>query len=232
MLDRVGLRAELDRVRLALELQVGGRWLLFLALDLVLVLQGVYVALAEPGDVYQRIWVLAFLVPLLGLEVPLLSDVVALERRAGCLDLALSVPASELYFVRRILTLEGFVFFQGLLLMLVTWIVSGGSFPLLPVLLQAGATVFVVGAVVLFWAVRSKEPGGVWLASLVTLSLLSPWLLANPVPTPYHAEGGAWLPGPWEGLSFLYRLVVLVASGIVLFTYARRRLRRPESLAG
>lgn len=223
---------ELHRLRLDLELQLGGRWLLYLILDLILVSTGVLNSLIEPGEVQQLIWNLVFLVPLVGLGLPAASDVIALERRAGCLDLALASPASERYFLRRILVVEGVFLTQGWLVLLLAWMLTGRTFPLLPVLLQAMVMVFLVGSAVLFWAVRIQRSGGVWLASLITVLILAPWTLSNPVPTPYRETGGAWLPGFWEGLSWLGRFGGLTVTAILLFLYARRRLRRPEALIG
>jgi hypothetical protein len=153
---------------------------------------------------------------------------VDLERRAGCLDLALSSPSAEGYFLRRAGAVCAVAAAQGWLMMLLGWVVEGFSFPILAALVQIVAVSLFFGSVSLFWAVRLKTAGGVWLASIVTLVLLGKWFFFNPIPPRYGARFGAFLPGAEAALPWLGSVAVLTAGSALFFLYARRRLRRPE----
>lgn len=233
-----GLRKPADRLRrlvrttrLSLELLLGRRLLLFAAVDVLVVVAALLSMLLGSGNEPQAVWSGVVLPPFLVLGLPALSGLVEVERRAGCLDLALTTPAAEGYFLRRVASVCGVLCIQGWLLMGIDWLYEGGKgFPLLAVVVQVAIVSLFLGAAALFWAVRLKSGGAVWLASMATVLAFSRWFFANPVPDRHFGEGNGWLPGLEESLSWLGGVLVLGAAALILFLYARRRLRRPETL--
>lgn len=220
------MKALLRSVRLSLELLLGRRLALFAVVDAVVLgfcLLGMLLADGDPQGLYRSV----VLVPALLLGVPALAGLVDVERRAGCLDLALSAPSAEGYFVRRAAAVCAVLTVQGWGVVLLGWIYEQGSFPLLPVLIQIPVVSAFLGTVALFWAVRVRTAGGVELATLVTVGLLHRWFFASPVE---GAGEGAFLAGPLESLEWLANLAVLAGGALLFFLYARRRLRRPETM--
>lgn len=213
---------------LSLRLLLGRRLGLFVTIDALVigiaVLQMLLEGEGEPADLYRYV----FLFPALILALPALAGMVDLERRAGCLDLALSSPSAEGYFLRRAGAVCAVTAMQGWLVMALGWVIDGFGFPVVAPMIQVGAVSVFLGAVSLFWAVRLKTGGGVWLASVVTLSLLGKWSFFNPIPPRFGAKFGAFLPGIEESLAWLGSVAVLAAGSALFFLYARRRLRRPE----
>jgi hypothetical protein len=222
------MRDLLRSTLLSLRLLLGRRLGLFAAID-ALVLGGSLLTMlleseGEPADLYRSI----FLFPSLILALPALAGIVDLERRAGCLDLALSSPSAEGYFLRRTGAVCAVAALQGWVMMLLGWMVYGFTFPILAPLVQILAVSLFFGSVSLFWAVRLKTAGGVWLATIVTLALLGKWFFFNPIPPRFGARFGAFLPGAEAALPWLGSVAVLAAGSALFFLYARRRLRRPE----
>lgn len=212
------MRSTGRRLRLSLDLLLQRSLGLCLAVD-VLILSGVLVqtlASNDPEGFYY-----AAVIPLFLLGVPILSDTVALERRAGSLDLALSAPGAARYFERRVATFCAVMALQGTLVLLVARL-AVARYLLAPALLQLLLTAAVIGAVVLFWAVRLRGPGAVAFASLLTLLALQRWLLANPVRRVGWTVDAA---ADWLGAN-----AVLAGAAAMLYLYARRRLSRPETL--
>lgn len=224
------MRGVLRSLRLSLELLLGRRLWLFAGIDALVLLMAAFRMLlgdgGEPAGIYS--WVV--LMPFLLLGLPALSGLVEVERRAGCLDLALTTPGSVGYFVRRAAAVCGFLAVQGWVVTVIDWLFEERGFPLLAPLAQIASVTFLLGALALFWAVRLKTAGAVWLASMVTLILLRPWFFRNPIPHLYFSQFGSWLPGADEALPWLGSLAVLNTAAILLSLYARRRLRRPESM--
>lgn len=222
----------LRTLRLTLELLLGRRFALFLLADLFLVGQAFLSMLLNTDGDAAALYPGVVLVPCLTLGPFALAGLVELERRAGCLDLALSSPSSEGYFLRRVGSVCAFLCAQGWLVMLLAWVLTttGRRFPLLPVLAQIALVSAFLGAVSLFWAVRLASAGAVWLASVATAVLLGRWFFNNPVPDRLFGAYNAWIFGADEALAWLPAAGVLAASSLVFFLYARRRLRRPESL--
>lgn len=218
------------RTRLALELLLGRRLLLFVAVDLLVVGAAVLAMLLGEGDEPAAVWSGVVLPPFLLLGLPALAATVDMERRAGCLDLALAAPASEKYFVRRTAAVCTVLWAQGSLLMLVDWLHESAGFPLLSVVVQAAVVSLFLGAASLFWAVRLKTSGAVWLASMATLLVLGRWFFFNPVPDLLFGKHGALLPWGEDAIAWLGSLGVLIPATAILFLYARRRLRRPETM--
>jgi hypothetical protein len=216
--------------RSCLRLQLGRQLAVVVVVDLVLVAVGVLDALIEPGEPAVGLYFGAVLVPLLVLGLPALADLVALERRAGCLDLALMAPAGELYFLRRAGVVVGLMAGQGSLVMTFAWALGGGTFPWLTVELQLLAATAFAAAATLFWAVRLGSAGAVWLAALVTVVAAGRWMFWNPVVTavPGAPRVGKLLPPPWELWAWATHAVPLAIGAALLLLYARRRLRRPE----
>jgi hypothetical protein len=222
-------RQSLLDFRLLLELQLGSRLFLFAVVDLVLLGSALFNSMVgggEPASVYLGVVIL----PLLLLGVPALANVVALERSAGSLDLALSVPDTERYFLRRSAAVCGLMTAQAWAVLLALWLVEARSFPLLPPLLQSAALAALLGAVVLFWAVRVQTAGGVWFSTLVTVALLGRWFFANPVPLRGSAASHPWIGELTESLEWAGGMVVLLLGAGFFFLHARRRLRRPERM--
>ncbi len=224
------LRRSLRSGYLSLSLLLGRRLALFAVIDALVLLYLLYSMLLESEGDAGSIFRYAFLLPSLLLALPALAGLVDLERRAGCLDLALSSPAAEAYFVRRAGAVCAVIAAQGFLVMLLGWLVGGCGFPLLPPLLQVVVVSLFLGAVSLFWAVRLRTSGAVWLASAATVALMSPWFFISPIPPRFYARYGRFLPGGEEALPWLRSLAVLAAGAALFYLYARRRLRRPERM--
>lgn len=224
------MRSALRGVRLSLELLLGRRLWLFATIDAIVILAAFLALLLGDGGHPAGFYISVVLMPFLLLGVPALSGIVEVERRSGCLDLALSSPGSVGYFVRRAAAVCAVLAVQGWVLLVADWLWEGRTFPLLPPLVYVAAVTFLLGALTLFWAVRLKTAGAVWLASMVTLLVLRPWFFRNPVPPPYFSDYGSWIAGVDETLDWLEGLGVLVAAAVILSLYARRRLRRPESM--
>jgi len=226
----ISLRPLLRTARLSLELLLGRRLLLFAGVDLLVVGFAIFAMLVGDGNAPEAVWAGVVLPPFLLLGLPALSGMVDLERRAGCLDLALAAPAAERYFLRRAATVCGVLCLQGWLLMGLDWLYEGAKFPLLEPLVQTAAVSLFLGAAALFWAVRLKSGGAVWLASMATALVLGRWFFFTPIPDRQLAVFGALLPGAEPSLPWLGSLAVLAAATVILFLYARRRLRRPETM--
>jgi len=222
------VRELLRSLHLSLDLLLGRRLLLFAVLDaVVLLLTALSMLLQSEGaaaDLYRYV----FLAPSVLLGLPALAGMVDLERRAGCLDLALAAPSAEAYFVRRAAAVCAVTAIQGELIMGIAWLTSDRSFPILAPVPQILAASAFLGAVSLFWAVRLRTAGGVWLASAVSLAAMGQWFFFNPVPERLHAAFGSYLPGAEASLPWLRSLAVLAIGSVLFFLYARRRLRRPE----
>jgi hypothetical protein len=223
------MRSALRSLKLSLELLLGRRLWLFAGIDALVILSAILGMLLGDGGTPVSIYNWVILMPFLVLGLPALSGIVEVERRAGCLDLALSTPGAVRYFVRRAAAVCGFMTAQGWLLAVLDWLYEGRKLPLLAVLSQIAAATLLLGALALFWAVRLKTAGAVWLASMVTLALLRPWFFRNPIPA-YTEQFGSWLPGRDESVPWLASLAVLGLATTLLSLYARRRLRRPESM--
>ena len=224
------MRSALRSVKLSLELLLGRRLWLFAGIDALIILSAILGMLLGDGGEPAGIYTWVILMPFLVLGLPALSGIVEVERRAGCLDLALSTPGAVRYFVRRAAAVCGFMAVQGWLLSVLDGLYEGRGFPLLASLAQITAVTLLLGALALFWAVRLKTAGAVWLASMVTLVVLRPWFFRNPIPDVYFSQFGPWLPGRDEALPWLGSLAVLGTATILFSLYARRRLRRPESM--
>lgn len=213
-----------------LELLLGNRLKLFATADVVVVLWTLIAMMlgteAEPQDVYRQV----VLVPLLILGLPALAGLVEVERRAGCLDLALSAPHVERYFLRRAATVSALLAVQGWVLILLTWFQEDRWFPILSCLTQVLVVSVFLGALALFWAVRLKTAGGVWLASIVTTIALNRWFFHNPVPNRHFGVRGSLLPREEALIDWIVSVAVLGAATVLLYFYARRRLRRPETM--
>jgi len=69
-----------------------------------------------------------------------------------------------------------------------------------------------------------------FVASMLTLVVLRPWFFRNPIPDLYFSQSGAWLPGPDDLLPWAGSVAVLATAATLFSLYARRRLRRPESM--
>jgi len=225
-----GIRAALKQSGYALELLLDRRLWLFVIADAVLYLNGLFIALVGTGEM-MTIYYRTFLVPCLLLELPVLAGTVALERRAGSLDLALAVPSTERYFARRVVPVCGFFFVQGWLALIPGWLLLGerGGWDLVRAMLQSLVISVLLGTVALFWAVRLKTSGGVFMASLITTFCLLPWILS----TPFLSRAQDWnrLAGSRQGvLIWIWSMTVLTLSAVIFYLYARERLRRPETM--
>ena len=227
-LDHPSLQRPLSalmRGRYGLELLLERRLWLYLSADIVLVVSGLFRQLGEGGKDYDLyIWLV--LVPILFIGLPALSGVVALERRAGSLDLALAVPSTERYFIRRVAPLCLFLVIQS-------WVILyfGLDHPgnLFRSMVQSFEVTLLLAAISLFWAVWLRTSGAVLAASAVSVGLLSQWIFFDPMADRLGFPEIFWgIPVP--KLRWLWNAFVLAVTTVILFQYARARLRRPETL--
>ena len=222
--------AWIGSMKRTLDLLLGKRLALFAVADVVVILWTVVAMMLDTGDEPQAVYRQVVLVPLLILGLPALAGLVEVERRAGCLDLALSAPAVESYFLRRAGAVSALMALQGWTLILLTWLKEGRSFPLLSCLTQVTVVSVFLGALALFWAVRLKTAGGVWLASIASTILLQRWFFHNPVPDRHFGIHAGLFPREEALIDWIASVAVLGAATLLLYFYARRRLRRPETM--
>ncbi len=213
------------QARYAFELLLEGRLWVLLLLDAFLLGTGLLESLVEGGRI-GAMYLRLVLVPTLVIGLPAMSTVVDLERRAGSLDLALSVPSAERYFSRRLASVGGFLLLQGWLAL----ILSSGGWDLARALVQSATLVLFLMALTLFWAVRLSSGGAVLAASGLSVALLSKWLLASPgidrsVPEAWQWNGVSPALLAWAG-----NVMIVALAALLLFQYARQRLQRPESM--
>ncbi len=226
------LMAGARTLRTTLDLLLGERLKLFLTADVLIVAWTFLAMLIDAGDEPQAMYRQVVLVPMLILGLPALAGIVEVERLAGCLDLALSSPGVESYFLRRAASVSAVMAAQGWILMLVTWLREGRSFPLVSCLIQVGVVSAFLGALALFWAVRLRTSGGVWLASTATAVALQRWFFHNPVPDRHFGIHAGFFPREEALIDWSVSVAVLGTATVLFYFYARRRLRRPETMIG
>jgi len=90
----------------------------------LLVVTCLFSMLLQPEGSADSLFLWVFQVPSLALGLPALAGMVDQERRAGCLDLALSAPAAEAYFVRRAAAVCAVIAVQGYLVMILGWFIQ------------------------------------------------------------------------------------------------------------
>ena len=220
----------IQSLKRTLDLLLGKRLALFAVADVVVIGWTLLAMMLDAGDEPDAIYRQVVLVPLLILGLPALAGLVEVERRAGCLDLALSAPQVERYFLRRAGAVSALMAVQGWTLILITWLREGRWFPIVSCLTQVTVVSVFLGALALFWAVRLKTAGGVWLASIATAIALQKWFFHNPVPHRHFGVHQSLLPREEALLDWIVSMAVLGSATVLLYFYARRRLRRPETL--
>ncbi len=216
------------RGRYAFQLLLDRRLWLYLIGDALFLFIGLLEAIEVMGgaDWLDQLYPRTVVMPMLVLGLPAMSGVLALERRAGSLDLALAVPSTERYFLRRMAPVWAVMTVQG-------WIVLAliaGGWDLLRALYQCTVTSTLLAALVLFWAVRLKTSGAVLAASAVTVGLLTPWIFYSPALPLSEGLGQEFLGIRLELLAWGWKAAVETLAAVILFLYARERLRRPESM--
>ncbi len=227
-LQALGLQTLWRRTRYAFQLLLERRWTLYLVGDAFFLFAGLLEAIDAMGgsDWIDRIYPRIVVMPMLVLGLPAMSSVLALERRAGSLDLALAVPSTERYFLRRIMPVSCFMVLQGWLVLLL----AATGWNLLRALFQSAVLSALLTAIVLFWAVRLRTSGAVLVASAITAGLLNPWIFFSP------ATGAAvGLPEEFWGLpvpviQWMWKAAMQALAAMIFFLYARARLRRPEAM--
>ena len=222
------LFAASKRAGYAFQLLLDRRLWLYLAGNAFFLFAGLLEAIDSMGggDWLDRLYPRIVVMPMLVLGLPAMAGVLALERRAGSLDLALAVPSTERYFLRRIAPVCVFFTVQGWIVLLL----AADGWELIRALYQATATAALLGALILFWATRLATSGAVLVASLITVGLLSPWIFFSPT-----ARSTLGMPPELWGiplliLSWSWKAAVETLAAVILFLYARERLRRPAIL--
>ena len=222
----------------AFELLLERRIWLFAIADFIVILQGLLTALLGTGRL-EQIYTSMVLVPIVLLGVPVLSSSIALERRAGSLDLALASASTERYFLRRTLPVCLFLVVQAWSLLAVAYGVvhehlifdylRHKGHLVVPVVLHCALVGIMTGAVTLFWASRISSAGGTMVASFATMAILGKWVFLSPFVEGF-GPSGTWILGvlPPILLHLVWNLGVLALTTVLFYLYARERLRRPE----
>ena len=212
------------RIRHSVALLTERRALLFVCLDALFLFAGVLIGLNSAQGSSPDMWVPLAVLPVLIVGVPMLADSVAVERRSGTLDLALTSPGARFYFERRVLSVSALLVAQAWLAMLLTRLAMN-RFPLSGPLLQSVVVSLFIGAVTLNWAVRLRTAGAVMFATYLTAIVFAPWLFSNPIHPPESMNGPMTALDLWH---WTQNNLVLLSSAGVFYAYARQRLMRPE----
>lgn len=200
---------------------------LVLLVDGIFLLRGFLAALVEEGGSAHGVWVSMVVFPSLLLCLPTLSSTVAVERRAGTLDLVLASGSPTRYFAARIARVVGLFALQGIVLLLVLARERGLGI----VLLQCVLTHLFVGAVALFWTVRLRSAGAALAAMATTVALFLPWIGDSAFRVLDDVFGELAIQGPWAATREIAVPFAVLGLATSLFSlYARAHLRRLESL--
>ena len=185
------------------------------------------IGLGGSGTV-RDFWLPLFLMPLLVVGVPMLADTMAVERRSGTLDLALTSPGARYYFERRVGAVITVAILQGWMAMaLVRVTMRSEPFPLSGPFAQTVSVALFIGAVVLNWAVRVRTAGAVIFATYATALAFTPWLFSNPMHPPTTMDGPMTV---GDMIAWSQNNLVLLAAAVTFYLYARQRLARPEAI--
>lgn len=215
------------RVRLSLRLLTERRAVLFISIDALFLFAGLMIGLGGNGSV-QEFWLPLFLMPLLVIGVPMLAETMAVERRSGTLDLALTSPGARFYFERRVGAVITLAVLQGWMAMaLVRLMMRSEPFPLSGPLVQTVSVALFIGAVVLNWAVRVRTAGAVIFATYATAIAFTPWLFSNPMHPPTTMNGPMSV---GDVIAWSQDNLVLLAAAVTFYLYARQRLASPEAI--
>ena len=221
------MRAELTRARVSLALLTERRAALFLSVDAFFLFAGLVLSFSQSGSV-RDFWFPLFLLPSLFLGVPIMADAVAVERRSGTLDLALTSPGARGYFERRVAAVAALMIVQGWLCVAVTRLLNAAYFPLSGPLVQVVTVSLFLTAVTLNWALRLRNAGAVIFAAYATLLAFAPWLFANPIHPPAEMPNGPMTAA--DIVDYVQHNLVLTVAAVVFYLYALQRLSRPESI--
>lgn len=167
-----------------------------------------------------------FFVPAFAIALPMMADCVAVERRAGTIDLVLTSPGSAHYFERHVLSVALPLIAQGWLTLAIPWLLVE-HFPLSGPAIQIVVVTLFLSAAVLNWAVRVRSAGGVVVLTCLTCLVFAPWFFSIPI-RPLDPQHGPMVFADY--VEFVRRNLILAAGAAVLYAYARRRLARAETL--
>lgn len=219
--------APVVRTRLSLRLLTDRRAALFISIDALFLFAGLMIGLSGNGTATE-FWGPLFLMPLLVVGVPMLADSVAVERRSGTLDLALTSPGARFYFERRVAAVAGIMVLQGWMAIgIVRLTMRSEPFPLSGPFVQAISVAIFIGAVILNWSVRIRTPGAVMFATWATAAAFGPWLFSNPIHPPTTMNGPMTVR---DMIGWVQNNLVLLAAAGTFYLYARQRLARAEAL--
>jgi hypothetical protein len=219
--------AALARMRMSLALLTERRAALFASIDAFFLLAGVNATFLGGSGSGRDFWIPSFLLPILVLGVPLMADAVAVERRSGTLDLALTSPGVRFYFERRVGVVALLMILQGWLVILLAKALTP-NFPLSGPLVQVVFVVAFLTTATLNWTLRLKSPVGVVFATYGTCLLFLPWLFSNPIHPPTEMPEGVMNLGDY--IDYAQQNFVLAVAAAVFYLYAQQRLARPESI--
>ena len=212
---------------MSLALLTERRVALFACIDALFLFAGVNATFLGGSGSARDFWLPSFLLPILFLGVPLMADAVAVERRSGTLDLALTSPGARFYFERRVGAVMVLMLAQGWLVILLAGALAP-PFPFSGPLLQVAIVVVFLAAVTLNWTLRMKSAVGVVFATYATCLAFLPWLFANPIHPPTEMPEGRMTVGDY--IDFAQQNLVLAVAAAVFYLYAQQRLARPESI--
>ena len=219
---------EIRRTLLSIGLMLERRMVLIMVVD-GLILFTMLISVMTGGGGSPELYRGAVLPATIVVGALLLGDLVAVERRSGTLDVALTSPGAGLYFERRALSVAVLIFLQALVVLLFARLFLD-PFPLLPVVIYSLILCLLVASIGLFWAVRVSSVAAVVIGTIVSTLLLGRWTLADAVSWFKFGSSVHW---SREGMiAWLQGLAVLGVSSILFYAYSRRRLSRPESLLG
>lgn len=221
------MTAALARMRMSLALLTERRAALFATIDAFFLLAGVNATFLGGSGSGRDFWIPSFLLPMLVLGVPLMADAVAVERRSGTLDLALTSPGVRFYFERRVGVVALLMILQGWLVILLARALTP-NFPLSGPLVQVVFVVAFLTTTTLNWTLRLKSPVGVVFATYGTCLIFLPWLFSNPIHPPTEMPEGVMNLGDY--IDYAQQNFVLAVAAAVFYLYAQQRLARPESI--
>jgi hypothetical protein len=220
------VNATAARLRLSLTLLTERRLALFATLDGFFLLAGLTMAFSS-GNSAADFYGPMFGAPALLIGIPMLAETVAVERRSGTLDLALTSPGARFYFERRAGAVAALMIAQGWLAVIISRI-AVEKFPVVIALVQIVIASAFVGAAALNWSVRLKTSGAVVFATAATIAAFSPWFFSNPIHPPAYQGHGPMTIGDY--VEYARVNVILGGAAIIFYLYARQRLSNPESI--